>query len=602
MTKIILDKKTAKYFKVLFFFLGVSFLVFYFVGDMTLLIRLGNKLAQDDNCGFCTLKFINFYKEFIFFLGILLSLIPFFLSLMNWLAGIFYFFNLKQVQLSFLVIIALSGMVFNYWLTNTSGLGLSPDSFHYFDTAKNFLEGKGLIESKSFAKEIHHPPFFAFVVSLISLSGLSIIEAARFLQSILFGCNIFLLGYLLIKYTHKNLAVLLGLFIFITSTNILQAHSFFWSEPLFLFFSLVGFVFFLDYLDTRRRAALILSASIFALALLTRYLGISWIVWGLCLILLIKNHSKEKIRNFFLFGTLASLPFVLLVLRNFVIFGNPGNLVGAHILILGIFQEYFKIVNRWFISFYLIVAFVLLICFLAYLFKSKASIKLVFDTTTKQLGLSLVLFILVYSIILLLAFNFSDAGKVLDQRFLIPIFLFMLIFICIMVTHLKIKFSKSAMQILFLILVALLILIFLLFYFTQMFSYIYYFDVNGALYSSAQWKNSNIVSEINKLNTNFIYITSPYEAINFLVNKPIIIFPRKKLWQTGEPINKNYLRDMYQISNKLRFIKGYFVIFKENPNDPNDEENGDIPLLLNGTLIKKGSDFGIGDWVLYKVD
>jgi hypothetical protein len=76
------------------------------------------------------------------------------------------------------------------------GLGLRTDSAQYINGARNLLAGDGYTRTSGGGelKSItHFPPMFSTLISLVSLSGINALWAARRVVIILFAAAVFLL-------------------------------------------------------------------------------------------------------------------------------------------------------------------------------------------------------------------------------------------------------------------------------------------------------------------------------------------------------------------------------------------------------------------------
>ena len=144
-------------------------------------------------------------------------------------------------------------------VTSKFGPGMSEDSIAYITAARNLLNGRGislLFDSNGnqlnlwlprIDNELYHilpwPPLFPFIISIFGFAGFNLIESARWINAILFGANIALILLIIRKYTKSLLLIIFSAVIFITFKNMIQVYSHVWSEPLFLFLSLLGFYF-----------------------------------------------------------------------------------------------------------------------------------------------------------------------------------------------------------------------------------------------------------------------------------------------------------------------------------------------------------------------
>jgi hypothetical protein len=218
-----------------------------------------------------------------------------------------------------LVSLTIGGTILLLAVTH-QGIGLGSDSAVYISAGRNFIAGRGLIWITGGGEVhpmTHFPPFFPLVLSAFELFGVDSIVGARFLNSLLFGVNIILVGVIIKIITRSRWFSIFGAFLVVISIFMIRAHSWAMSEPLYLTLGFGGLVLLAGYIKNYRRTWLIFAGIVIGLAYLTRYLGVSLILVGL--IGLVGNWRVSWRRRFedatiFL---LTSMPLNLLwMLRN----------------------------------------------------------------------------------------------------------------------------------------------------------------------------------------------------------------------------------------------------------------------------------------------
>ncbi len=154
------------------------------------------------------------------------------------------------------------------------GLGLSDDSIAYIAGARSMLAGHGYREAwlASNGPVTHFPPAYPSALAGLSLVGLDPLRGARFLNALLFGLNTALMGVLGWRMSRSLLPGLALATLFVLNGSLLQVHASALSEPLFIFFSLLGFwVFDLYFERDTHWLWLVVCGSMVGLAYLTRY-------------------------------------------------------------------------------------------------------------------------------------------------------------------------------------------------------------------------------------------------------------------------------------------------------------------------------------------
>lgn len=210
-----------------------------------------------------------------------------------------------------IIVLCLAGMMAIYYST-TWGPWAFSDSAEYIVSARNFLAGRGFsypTPSGVLNPLTLHPPFYPFSLSILSLLGLSQLEAARWINIFLFGALILLSGIFTYYFYHSAwLAVSLSLVI-LTIPALVDVSSGAMSELLFLSTITLGFCLLIVHLSSGSRLYLILSAISISLAFLTRYPGIIAILAGIVGLLLAKEYSwKQRLSKIVFFSLIGIAP------------------------------------------------------------------------------------------------------------------------------------------------------------------------------------------------------------------------------------------------------------------------------------------------------
>ena len=249
---------------------------------------------------------------------------------------------LKSQSLFFLVLglIAL-GAVGVLLYSTPQGLGLSDDSIAYIAGARSLLSGQGYREAwlASNGPVTHFPPGFSSILALIGLSGLDPLRGARFLNSVLFGANTFLLGIIGWRMTRSQVGGLLLSLLFAVNASMFNVHAVAMSEPLYIFSSLAAFLAFslfgVEQLVVQQAGAnarasekniwLIATGILTAFASLTRYAGLALLATFIVALILLRDTWRTRLTSagIFLGGF---LPFILAwSIRNKIVADNATN-------------------------------------------------------------------------------------------------------------------------------------------------------------------------------------------------------------------------------------------------------------------------------------
>src|SRR5688572_30685111 len=129
---------------------------------------------------------------------------------------------------SFLTFILLAAIgTFLVLYATPQGLGLFDDSIAYIAGARSILSGDGYREAwlASNGPVTHFPPGFSSLLAFVGLSGLDPLRGARFVNSLLFGANIFLLGVIGWKMTKSRIAGIVLAVLFLINYSLFRIHS-----------------------------------------------------------------------------------------------------------------------------------------------------------------------------------------------------------------------------------------------------------------------------------------------------------------------------------------------------------------------------------------
>src|SRR3989338_205349 len=221
---------------------------------------------------------------------------------------------------------AFAGVLF-LWFSTPWGIGLFPDSASYLGAAHSLLEGQGMreIPRGDYTPPLtRYGPLFSILMAMTGLFRMDLLTGARLLNTLLFGANIFLTGFVVFRYTKSLWPAFLSSFLLLTSFVTLNLHAMAISEPTFLFFGFLGLFGLAVYLeDCSKKLFLIAAVGFSSLAFLTKYSGISVVMTVmLSLLWLHRGAFLRRMAHALLAGCLACLPMAVWILRNRMVLGS----------------------------------------------------------------------------------------------------------------------------------------------------------------------------------------------------------------------------------------------------------------------------------------
>ena len=214
---------------------------------------------------------------------------------------------------------------------STYGVSVTPDSVAYISAARNLLAGNGFTQWNG-SSYVHAPPLFPLLLALTGIFGHDPADTAGYVNAFLCGLAIFLSSRWLWQHlrarpapTSRALQTWLLLWaaaVLVLSPTLLRIASFAWSEPLFILLTVSALFTFNTFLDTGKRASLVLAAIFTALACLTRYVGITIPAIMLLLLLLRKDTLSKKTTDTVIYALIVGTPLSVWLLRNFLVSGT----------------------------------------------------------------------------------------------------------------------------------------------------------------------------------------------------------------------------------------------------------------------------------------
>lgn len=248
------------------------------------------------------------------------------------------FLTLRHAQGIALGMLAALATFFVLYAT-PQGLSLSDDSIAYIAGARSILSGEGYREAWLASNQpvIHFPPGFSSLLALVGLSGLDPLRGTRFINSLLFGANTFLLGIIGWRMTRSQIAGIMLALLFVLNASMFRVHVAAMSEPLYIFFSLAAFLTFSQYFETfsspygrrqslsKREGWLILTGILTAFAYLTRYAGLALLATFIVTLILLHDSWRKRLMSVVIF-IISFIPFALAwSIRNKLVADNATN-------------------------------------------------------------------------------------------------------------------------------------------------------------------------------------------------------------------------------------------------------------------------------------
>jgi len=507
--------------------------------------------------------------------------------------------SLRLPRLSFylfLTILVFGAMAVLYICT-PAGVGLANDSVAYIAGARSILQGTGYSDiwlDSSLEAITHYPPLLSLTLAALGALGIDPLRGARILNMLLYGANTGLLGLLGWRMTKSQLAGILLVALFLLNASLLRVHVFAMSEPLFIFLSLLSFLFFDFSFETQHssivtRYSLLVTGFITGLACLTRYSGFALIATFLLSIFLLNRTSWLK--TIVLFQAGAIPPLAIWFIRNKLVAGNATNRtfqyhpITAENIQPGIynFSQFLMPIETWrrvlakagAIEWIILGIALVLLAWLII-----TTWKLLFQSPNPQvtqspnlpiylstcLPFTTVLYIFAYLGAVLFSMSFFDASTKFQPRILAPIYISLMVLFVNTLTTKYTKFTKEnllnfAVQKGVLRGLVAILIIFVLGFSTFDFRQAFLaFRAEGQGYASWKWHDSVIMADIKKLPSDVAVYTNTPPAVYLVSGRASRVLPTP-IDPVDDHPRGEYEQDVAQMRADLLAGKAVLALF-----------------------------------------
>jgi hypothetical protein len=209
------------------------------------------------------------------------------------------------------------------------GPAFGSDSVTYMESAGNFVTGKGLgliNPDGSFRLLPYAPPLYPLILGLFAALGLDLLTAAFWMNALLYGTLIILLGWSIWRFLHSLLAAIFTAALLTLSGVLIGLHIWIMSDPLSLALGMGGLVLMGIYLEGRSRKAFLWSAILTGLSFLTRYPAVAYCIAGVLGVILLGSQSfKKRLVAGSVYGFLSVLPMLVWLVIDLAIAGSVGS-------------------------------------------------------------------------------------------------------------------------------------------------------------------------------------------------------------------------------------------------------------------------------------
>lgn len=516
-----------------------------------------------------------------------------------------YWLNQEKFQYLALGFVLLAGIIGLLRITSL-GIGTSPDSVAYIGAAQNLLDGNGL--SLPYGELgnpplTHHAPLYPFILALGGAIGFNILEAARWINILLFAANIVLLYVVLRSVIRVLWLPLAGCLLMATSPTMILIHAMALTEALFIFLTIAGLYELSRYLDNPRRVHLLLSGSLLGLAFLIRYAGVVLVAGGIVAIFLFSHKPiRKKLFDSTYLAILGFFPTILWMVRNFFVADSTNSReflfhpLGKSQLVQmtdtfttwALIPIHIPVVARGLLLVGLLFSVIWIIYGDVRIFVAKRKNQNLEDgmgNIPPMVNIFL-LFIIFYLFFLIVSISFIDANTPLNERILSPVFIWGLVLI--LYAYSRVIESQKTQKAIKMALTALASVVVLTYAFNAV-TFIQKQYLSGLGFNSVYWRESEILRIVQELPDNMPIYTNVPEVFYLYTKHPALRLPKPNLLVT-QRVNTDYQADLFLIGEQLRLRTGMVVYFHHSDTSSQPEEDNLIDTL--GLCLFEGTKEG----------
>jgi 4-amino-4-deoxy-L-arabinose transferase-like glycosyltransferase len=450
------------------------------------------------------------------------------------------------------LVLLTAAAIWLYFYTTPQGVGLTNDSSAYLGGARSILRGEGYVRFSGdrLPRPItQFPPLYALKIAAIAgLFNLDVFRAAWLLNLCCYVLNLLLFSLLIWRLSRSLLAGLAGGVVFLCSGPILQAHVYGLSEAFSLVFTLV------------RSLPFWLALGVWlGLLMLVRYAGVSVLIALIVYILAVMPGPKKKLTSAAALLAGAALPFSLWLLnpargtenavnRAFTFHFPNADVLNEGILTLtGYFlPEVFGILQKT-ILFWKI--FWPILSFFRRLKREPAE----FSVSQQGLFLSALLALVYLAVLLGVAF-FIDGSTVLDNRMLLPFFVFASMFLILLMADWAARMPK--MRLFSLIAV----LVFAAFLMEDEVDLIQAFHKDGQGFVGSVWSESETALAAQELPQERTFFSNRQTYLWLMKDMPAYILPAFSDAATQQE-NADFQSEKEWLQRELQSGDAYAIVF-----------------------------------------
>ena len=421
---------------------------------------------------------------------------------------------------------------------------------------------------------------FPAVLGVIGRMGVDPMVGARWLNALIFGANVALVGLLAYRITKSYWLGILGALVLSVSPVMLQVHTSVWSEPMYIFFGFLALGLITRYVRDPKGILVLAAGFAAGLAFLTRWTGAPLVgVCALAILLTSGTSFRKRLVMCGLFTALSCLPLGLWILRNAFTAGTAANRVVAfHPITTDLLMEAVYSVYGWFVpeplwSVFRLRYFVVLLlsgCALGVVILRKYVTQAPAAEYPWKPPYVIFVFIGAYVAFVVTSISFFDASTPFDDRILSPVYVAELLLVLWLLRGcLWLGNGKAVVK----VIVTAAGIFLAVSYVGRGTLWAVVRSKNGGGYTRRQWQESKLVQKVASLAPAATVYTNDPRPLYILTGKLVPSLPAKLDPTTGAAQN-DFREEIGRVEKVLREKDGFLAYFRESafPSIPSEEE------------------------------
>ena len=469
------------------------------------------------------------------------------------------------------------------------GAGVSVDSLGYTSIARSLLDGQGYRTADE-GPCTTWPPLYPLVLAGGAALGPDPATVARWLNALLCGANVLLVGLILLAVTRARWLAVLGAFAMAAMPDSLHVHAMIWTEPLFVLLVMLALWLLSGYARRPARSCLVAAAVVSALAVLTRYAGLSLIAAGTVFVLAAAHgRSWRRLADAVLFAAVACVPLAGWMLRNALVAGSAaGRTLGYHPPTAGQIRGAVDTLSLWLLPRWVplsarvaaLAVVALAIVGVAVIAAARAR-KPTTPSQRPRPGLLALLatFVVLYVAQLLATVWFVDKYMSPGVRHWMPLFPPLLIIVLVLTDRL-LSASRPLRRAGVVLVVLTSLLAF--WYANRAFWWVSWAREHGLGYRADRWRESPTIELVRQLDDDVPVFSNALHVLHLYTGRLTTEVPSRYFYRSGKP-NEHIAKQLEQIAEQMRSADGVIVYFdrgKGGSHVTREELEAAIPLRV----------------------